>query len=58
MTFHRSVQVDTWTDLTVKMETRAFRTASMGLRAGMLGVLFLGFAFVVWVAGRRKMTND
>ncbi|MGV3755373.1 MAG: hypothetical protein ACO1QS_08340 [Verrucomicrobiota bacterium] len=57
LTFHRSVQVDTWTDLTVEMETRAFRTASMGLRAGILGALFVGFALVVWMAGRKKMKN-
>jgi hypothetical protein len=54
LTFRRSVQVDTWTDLTVELETRAFKTASMGLRVGILGALFVGFAFVVWVMGRKK----
>ncbi|HEY1173054.1 MAG TPA: hypothetical protein VGH19_16925 [Verrucomicrobiae bacterium] len=57
LTFRRSVQVDTWTDLTVELETRAFKTASMGLRAGMLGASFVGFMLVAWVSGRRRMTN-
>lgn len=57
LTFHRSVQVETWTDLSVQLETRAFRTASMGLRAGILGALFLGVMFVVWAAGRKQETS-
>lgn len=54
LTFRRSVQVDTWTDLTVELETRAFKTASMGWRAGMLGAVFVGFMLVAWVSGRRR----
>ncbi|MCD6049784.1 MAG: hypothetical protein K0Q55_1187 [Verrucomicrobia bacterium] len=57
LTFHRSVQVDQMTDLSIKLETRAFRTASMGLRVGILGVLFVGFALVVWMAGRKQRTS-
>jgi hypothetical protein len=49
LTFRRTVQVDTWADLKMRLEARAFRTAPWGLRVAMLGIAFAGFAFLAWL---------
>jgi len=54
LTFRRTVQVDTWTDLNIKLEAGAFRTASNGLRVGILASLLVGFMVIVMAMGKRE----
>ena len=49
LTFRRTVQVDTWADLRIRLEASAFRTAPWGFRTAMLGIIFAGFAFLAWL---------
>ncbi len=49
LTFRRTVQVDTWTDLKIKLEAGAVRTVPWGFRVAMLGVIFAGFALLAWL---------
>jgi hypothetical protein len=51
LTFRRTVQIDTTADLSISLQATAKRAASLGLRAGILGVLFAGF--VVLALGAR-----
>jgi hypothetical protein len=53
LTFRRAVQVETWTDLGLRLEAVASRTAPWGLRIGILATVFAGFAILVWVGRRR-----
>ena len=50
LTFRRAVQVDTWTDLSLRLETVASRTAPWAVRLGMLGAAFAIFALLVGMA--------
>jgi hypothetical protein len=54
LTFRRTVQVDTWADLNIQLETGAARTAPWGLRVAMLGIIFTGFVFLAWLPGLVK----
>lgn len=54
LTFGRTVQVDTWTDLNIGLEIDALRAAPSGLRFTILGVVFALFAFLAWLSGRMR----
>jgi hypothetical protein len=49
LTFRRTVQIDTTADLNISLQATAKRAASLGLRAGILGVLFAGFVVLALV---------
>jgi hypothetical protein len=49
LTFRRTVQVDTWADLRIQLEAGAVRPAPWSLRVAMLGIIFVGFAFLAWL---------
>ena len=50
-TFRRAVQVDLWTDLSLRLEAVASRTAPWGVRLCMLGAVFAGLALLARIAG-------
>jgi hypothetical protein len=52
LTFRRTVQVDTWADLRIRLEASALRTAPWGFRVLMLGFTFVGFALLAWLPRR------
>src|SRR6185295_15553784 len=54
LTFRRTVQVDTWADLRIRLEASAFRTAPWGFRVATLGLIFTVFAFLAWLPSRVK----
>jgi hypothetical protein len=54
LTFGRTVQVDTWTDLSIALEIDALRAAPTGLRLGILAAVFAAFATLAWLAGRMR----
>jgi len=51
LTFRRTVQVDTWADLRLRLEAVATRTAPWGLRVAILSLVFAGFAVFAWLSG-------
>src|SRR6185436_15212552 len=51
LTFRRTVQVDTWADLRIRLEASAFRIAPWGFRVAILVLIFAGFAFLAWLPG-------
>ena len=52
LTFRRTVQIDTTADLKLSLHATARNAASRVTRGAMLGVLFLGFAFLAWLPRR------
>jgi hypothetical protein len=60
LTFRRTVQVDTWADLRIRLEAGALRTAPWGFRVAMLAIIFAGFAFLAWLPGfvRKSAAGD
>ena len=59
LTFRRSVQVDTWADLNIRLKVASVSTASTALRFIILGIVFVGFGFLIWLtnlASKRSNT--
>lgn len=52
-TFTRSIQVDKWADLSVRLKTSAYTASSSSSRALILGVLFLASLIYMFAAKRR-----
>ncbi|MBI5387841.1 MAG: hypothetical protein HZA90_24530 [Verrucomicrobia bacterium] len=50
LTFVRAVQVDTWADLRIGIEARAAKTASFGVKLGILAGVFAALALLAWPA--------
>ena len=53
-TFRRTLQVEKMADLRIAIEAKASHTASRMLRLGTLAAVFIGFAFLAWVARRAR----
>ena len=54
MTFKRAVQVDTWADLRIDLETKVASTASLGARFTVLFSLAVFVALALWWMGRSR----
>ncbi|MSU35016.1 MAG: hypothetical protein EXS36_07865 [Pedosphaera sp.] len=52
LTFRRAVQVDTFTDLRIRVEAQASKLASSGFRLTLLLTAFAGFVGLAWWTGR------
>lgn len=51
LTFRRTVQIDTTSDLRLSLHTIAKQAASTGMRVVILAMLFAGFILLAWMAG-------
>ncbi len=58
LTFRRTVQIDTTSDLRLSLRTIAKQAASTSLRAGILAILFAGFILLAWMAGSSKRKSQ
>jgi hypothetical protein len=54
LTFRRTVQVDTFADLKISLETTAARAAGYAFRLVTLGLVFIGFVLLIWATNQRR----
>ncbi|MDB6033954.1 MAG: hypothetical protein JWM16_4292, partial [Verrucomicrobiales bacterium] len=54
LTFRRTVQVDTWADLSVRLEATAARSAPWGIRGVILCAVFACFGLLAWAGTRLR----
>jgi hypothetical protein len=52
LTFRRTVQVNTFTDLQISLRATAMRTAPSGVRIATLASVFICLAFIAWLANK------